>query len=487
MNNDSRDDRDPPEPGDSDRQLEFEDTSVDRDEPEAFPSSTGSFSAFNSDQATELDDLEAEDFGTEYFNEDEDYDEGADAFIDDADDVVDNVVEEGSEAESEDDGEYEAEDVVGGPADNETEGDEETLDIWDAPDDRDDADRLADTADTPAPSDPPEDEIDIWADTESAATDINSSTDTHTETDWPVVDDEEGDGEEDDWPEEPEADLDEVESDSSSLENAALAAAAAPDLSSESVSSTEAEDEAGTPESWQLPLDDEQWDDGNYADPGAEPEGWPIGLIVVAVIALLLLAGGGYGVMQQRAAMQEEIRELRAQLATAANPADVTNSRDAQRQLEESNSDLQGRVESLTLENQQLTETITGLESQLEAQRLAAIKLEEARAAARKQSAASSSPASAPAPSPKPAATATGSSGLWFVNFGSYSQQSVASDWATRLQKTYGRVVVAPASANGKTVYRVRVVDVSSKARAEQISAELQQQYKLPTLWVGRQ
>ncbi|MFT6957287.1 MAG: cell division septation protein DedD, partial [Halieaceae bacterium] len=202
--------------------------------------------------------------------------------------------------------------------------------------------------------------------------------------------------------------------------------------------------------------------------------------------------GGGYGVMQQRSAMQEEIRDLRAQLATAANPAEVTSSRDAQRELIESNAELESKLNLLTLENRQLSDTTEGLQGQLEAQRLAAITLEEARAAARKQSALRSSVAAVPGAAPAAASTAptpepSGKSGAWFVNFGSYSQQPVASDWAMRLQKTYDQVVVAPASANGKTVYRVRVIDVTSKARADEISIQLQEQYNLPTLWVGRQ
>ena len=165
---------------------------------------------------------------------------------------------------------------------------------------------------------------------------------------------------------------------------------------------------------------------------------------------------------------------------------------------------MQQQLDSLTLENRQLADTVAGLEKQLDAQRQAAIKLEEARAAARRQAAtgartpapaaavapapaAAPKPASKPAAAPAAAAPTAGSTGNWFVNFGSYSQQAVATDWATRLEPSYGKVIVAPASANGKTVYRVRVVDLASKAEAERISTRLQQEYQLPTLWVGSQ
>ena len=47
---------------------------------------------------------------------------------------------------------------------------------------------------------------------------------------------------------------------------------------------------------------------------------WPLGMIVVGVVALILLTAGGYGVMQQRSATDDEIRQLRATLATTASP-----------------------------------------------------------------------------------------------------------------------------------------------------------------------
>ena len=34
-------------------------------------------------------------------------------------------------------------------------------------------------------------------------------------------------------------------------------------------------------------------------------QAWPLGLIAVAVVALMLLVAGGYGVMQERAAIEE--------------------------------------------------------------------------------------------------------------------------------------------------------------------------------------
>ena len=73
---------------------------------------------------------------------------------------------------------------------------------------------------------------------------------------------------------------------------------------------------------------------------------WPLGLIAVATAALVLLIGGGYGVMQQRAATEEELRQLRATLATSANPVDESASREALQELQKSYDKLAADAES---------------------------------------------------------------------------------------------------------------------------------------------
>ena len=441
MNNDNQDDRD--------KQLGFdrEEFAPDESSPDL---RRPPVDAFDSDLATEYDDLEAEDFGTDYVDDSADYDDEDLSFTDEPDDD--------------------------GP-----------LDIWQKPSGNSAADTgSVSTNITPTRRSDDDDGVDLWGDSD---TDEDEYSDTGDSPDWaaqeetvPGWSNEEASPqnwtEEDDDPKEADWDTEDEEIDLD------------PD--------DEPEDEPESNESWQTALDSDEWDEGpaEHEDPGVF-ESWPIGLIAVAVVALLLLAGGGYGVMQQRAEMREEVRELRAQLATAARPEQVTDSRDAQRELTDLNTRLQQQLDSLTLENRQLADTVAGLENQLDAQRQAAIKLEEARAAARKQAAtgarapapaAATKPASKPATAAPPAVTpAASGTGNWFVNFGSYSQQAVATDWAARLERSYGKVIMAPASANGKTVYRVRVVDLPSKAEAERISTRLQQEYKLPTLWVGSQ
>lgn len=449
MNNDDQDDRDSVTEGDAEKQLGFDAAEFDADQQRRKPT----YDTFDSEQATEYDDLEAEDFGTEYVDDSSDFDGESVS-------LSDNLEDDGP------------------------------LDIWQQAD-PDGASQQRDNESQPTADDDDEDGIDLWAETDNEEDELS---DTGDSPDWAAREEtvpgwsrEEASGES--WTE----DNSELTDQDWDDETEELDSGPDPD--------DEFTEEEQDSESWQTALDDEEWDEEPVDDEPGFLESWPIGLIVVAVIALLLLAAGGYGVMQQRAAMQEEIRDLRAQLATAARPQQVTDSRDAQRELTERNTRLQQQLDSLALENRQLSDTVTGLESQLEAQRNAAIKLEEARAAARRQAAArapTSAPAPAPAPAPtsstaasqataSPASTPGATGGNWFVNFGSYSQQGVASDWAARLQPSYGKVIVAPATANGKTVYRVRVIDLPSKAEAEQISLRLQKEYQLPTLWVGSQ
>ena len=221
---------------------------------------------------------------------------------------------------------------------------------------------------------------------------------------------------------------------------------------------------------------EEDWDDQDaYSDDPEDPlesgaHSWPLGLVIVGVVALVLLAAGGYGVIQQRSATQEEIRQLQATLATAASPADVAASREALREMEVRNKNLESTTDRLTLENRRLSDTVAGLEKQLTAQQEAL-----SRATAPKPAAAK--------PAPKPASTTAG--GDWFVNFSSYSQRSVAENWAKKLKPSAGKAVVAASSKDGKTFYRVRIVGLTDRAAARKVAGQLELAYKLPPLWVG--
>ena len=257
------------------------------------------------------------------------------------------------------------------------------------------------------------------------------------------------------------------------------------------------------------PDTDDDWDeyDEEYSD---EPEdleeeheershGWPIGLIIVGIVALVLLAAGGYGVIQQRSATQDEIRQLQAALATAASPAEVAASRDALRELEQRYTRSEATIDALTLENRRLTDTVAGLEKQLAAQQSAPGRVAGSEPSAAKPAAASPKPTPAPKPAaaaapkaaPKPAAKpggpAAATGGNWFVNFSSYGQRSVAESWVNKLQPSSGKVIVASAVKDGRTLYRVRVVGLADRAQAQKVAGELQAAHRVPPLWVGRE
>jgi cell division septation protein DedD len=218
---------------------------------------------------------------------------------------------------------------------------------------------------------------------------------------------------------------------------------------------------------------------------------WPLALIAVAVIALLMLGAGGYGVMQQRASMQEEIRSLQAAAATSANTSEMVASRQSQAILEDENSKLRTTIDTLQLEIRSLQDTASGLEMQLFKTQSKTVEREAIAIKSAAEAERATPKPSPPKPMPAPAETTVGpavtGSGDWFVNFSSYSSAATANSWMNRLKPANGRVVVAPAYKNGNTYYRVRVIDLKDKTEALKIASALEKQYKLPKLWVGQQ
>lgn len=217
------------------------------------------------------------------------------------------------------------------------------------------------------------------------------------------------------------------------------------------------------------------------------PSGPPLGTIALVALALIALGAGAYGVIQQRGAMQTEIRELQAQLANTLSAEEAAAERERQRQIELENETLRSEREALQADNATLSERVDRLQAQLArqqasneqaaAQRKAAAREAERQLARRQRQESAGS---------QGAANASAPAGAWFVNFGSYARRQVADRWASRLTVGEGRVVVRTASTAGKTVYRVRVVDLATRDAAERVATALERQYALPRLWVGR-
>ncbi|MDP5069831.1 MAG: SPOR domain-containing protein [Congregibacter sp.] len=224
----------------------------------------------------------------------------------------------------------------------------------------------------------------------------------------------------------------------------------------------------------------------------------PLGMIAVVIVALILLGIGGFGVVQQRGELQAEIRDLQATLATTMTPQQAEVEREEQRQVQLQNESLSTELEALTAENDALALRLAELESTREAQVIAAaaeLAQEEAaaKAAAERAAEAEKAAAAEQASAQQQAAAKTRSSvtpstakGPWFVNFGSYADQTIADRWAKKLAVDDGQVVVQSANAGGKTLYRVRVISLASQDSAERVATALERQYQLPRLWVGK-
>ena len=223
------------------------------------------------------------------------------------------------------------------------------------------------------------------------------------------------------------------------------------------------------------------------------PSGPHLGTIALLALALVALGAGAYGVIQQRGAMQAEIRELQAQLASTLSADEAAAEHQRRRQIELENETLRSEREALQVENAALGERVSRLQAQLARQQASNEKAAAAqKAAAQRQAAAREAERQLArrqreeSAESQAAANASAPAGPWFVNFGSYAQRQVADRWASRLTVAEGRVVVKTASAAGKTVYRVRVVDLATRDAAERVAVTLERQYALPRLWVGR-
>jgi cell division septation protein DedD len=253
------------------------------------------------------------------------------------------------------------------------------------------------------------------------------------------------------------------------------------------------EDETEESDAW---LEDDEY----YEDDVKGGSSWPLSMIAVACVALVLLAVGIYGVMQERAATQAELRDLRATLATSPNREGADTNREVNREKQQSYDTLAAEAKVLTQENQILTEAVAGLNAQL--RDLVDEQQVQAPPATAKQPTPVSRrdtlrvrPTLPPPVATKPVAPATAvtkpatpvSAERWFVNFGSYSSRTMAKSWAAKIQPAAGKVIVAPGTKDGKTYYRVRVVELTGKGSADKVARQLEKELQVSRLWVGQE
>ena len=217
---------------------------------------------------------------------------------------------------------------------------------------------------------------------------------------------------------------------------------------------------------------------------GYDTQRWSIARVVVGLVTLVMLAVVGYGVIQQRATAEHEIRRLQALLATAASPAEVAATRETLREMEQQNEEYLAENEVLTLYNKRLADEVVKLEQQLAGQQ-EPVPMESEPAKDEGPELATTKPAREPASASTDKAVTAG--GEWFVNFSSYSRQSAAENWAKKLSPVAGNTVVVSTTTEGNTLYRLRVVGLADRAEAEKVAADLESIHKLPPLWVGRE
>jgi cell division septation protein DedD len=225
-------------------------------------------------------------------------------------------------------------------------------------------------------------------------------------------------------------------------------------------------------------------------------QAWPLGLIAVAVVALMLLVAGGYGVMQERAAIEKELGELREILTTVANSEDASVSQRALQTLQQSYDKLSREAELLIRENRKLTDAAIALEARLEASKRTLATNNKAADAPGATETKPPTPSSTEASKSKPAApilppavvksTVTAPSGTWFVNVSSFSTRANAEQWAAKVQSITPNVIVSAIKRDDKTYYRVRVTGLATKSAAAEMARKLEAGLGLDSsLWVG--
>jgi len=74
----------------------------------------------------------------------------------------------------------------------------------------------------------------------------------------------------------------------------------------------------------------------------------------------------------------------------------------------------------------------------------------------------------------------------WLINIASFSDPRAANESYEKVLRIVDKASIKPTTINGKTVYRVRAENYSSRAKAEREALALQTQLGLSGLWVSR-
>ena len=212
-------------------------------------------------------------------------------------------------------------------------------------------------------------------------------------------------------------------------------------------------------------------------DARASRSAWPM---LVGFVAVMLIAVGGWGLFEERAALQTRINELER----SQSQAQSTNSVDTSvlSALETDNAALKLQLDDLYRDYELAMAEITSVQEAREITTTDAPEEDE-----RVSAVATKPEVSTPTSDTELTLDTDDATGSWFVNIGAYSVPQSAKDIAAQLADGGVDAVVQEISTDdGKVLFRVRVIGLSTREDARQVGNDLESRYGINPVWVGQ-
>jgi cell division septation protein DedD len=223
----------------------------------------------------------------------------------------------------------------------------------------------------------------------------------------------------------------------------------------------------------------------------------PTWAFAALAVALLLIIAGGWGFFNERGKLEAEVASLEAELQALRRAKDGDLSVEEEELLIADNQSLRVQLATQREQYAAMTSELDQLQAMIDqAQAIAPATTTSTEAASSSaparetvgnesgQAAATPSTATAKTAKTTPSVVATG--GVWFVNVASYSRRDIAQEWADKLAGEIDNVSLQEVTVNGKPLFRVRAVGYPDKTAAQQAAKQLEQQYGIGPLWVGK-
>ena len=212
-------------------------------------------------------------------------------------------------------------------------------------------------------------------------------------------------------------------------------------------------------------------------DDRATRSAWPM---LVGFVAVMLIAVGGWGLFEEKAALQTRINELER----SQSQAQSTNSVDTSvlSALETDNTALKLQLDGLYRDYELAMAEIASLQEAREMTTTDAPEEDE-----RVSAVATKPEVSTPTSDTEVTLDTDGATGSWFVNIGAYSVPQSAENIAAQLADGGVDAVVQEISTDdGKVLFRVRVIGLSTREDARQVGNDLESRYGINPVWVGQ-